>query len=164
MRTVELEPRRVVADAAPADDDTLHEFIVHEYGIDVPRVACCSEHVAPFVALADLFFGRVDAALWHAARGAGKTTLGALWIALTSRCLPGYSSLMVAASDVQGGRGAFDHFVLIDGAEFRVVVTPSRTVLTLHRRIKDKNVRRQLRDVSRRTKQMKHIDRRRARR
>jgi hypothetical protein len=60
--------------------------------------------------------------------------------------------------------GAFDHFLLIDGAEFRVVVTPSRTVLTLHRRIKDKNVRRQLRDVSRRTKQMNRIDRRRARR
>jgi hypothetical protein len=105
MRTIELEPRRVVADAAPADDNALHEFIVREYGINVPRVACCSEHVAPFVALADLYFGRVSAALWHAARGAGKTTLGALWVALSSRCFPGCSSLMVAASEVQGGRG-----------------------------------------------------------
>lgn len=60
--------------------------------------------------------------------------------------------------------GAIDHYVRIDGEEFRVVATPSRTVLTLHRRIRDKNVRRQLRDVSRRTRQMKRIDRRRARR
>jgi hypothetical protein len=59
--------------------------------------------------------------------------------------------------------GAFDHFVWIDGTEFRIVAT-SRTVLTLHRRIRDKNVRRQLRDVSRRTRQMNRIDRRRARR
>ena len=64
----------------------------------------------------------------------------------------------------RNGTGAFDHFVLIDGEEFRVVATPTRTVLTLHRRVRDKKVRRQLRDVSRRTRQMNRMDRRRARR
>jgi hypothetical protein len=60
--------------------------------------------------------------------------------------------------------GAFDHFIRIGEVEFRVVATPTRTVLTLHRRVRDENVRRQLRDLSRRTRQMNRMDRRRARR
>ena len=104
MKTMELEPRRAVGDT-PADDAALYALILSDYGIDVPRVACCPEHDAPFTALADLVFGRVDAALWHAARGGSKTTLGAMWIALSSRFHPGCRSLMSAASDVQGGRG-----------------------------------------------------------
>ena len=46
------------------------------WGIEIPRVAICPNHHAPFDAFADAFFARSAVAVWKASRGfGGKTTL-----------------------------------------------------------------------------------------
>jgi hypothetical protein len=50
---------------------------------------------------------------------------------------------------------AYDHFVNIGGTEFRVVASGRGVVLTLHRRIKDRRLRREFRDVSRKTRKLR---------
>lgn len=62
--------------------------------------------------------------------------------------------------------GATDHWVQIDGDEFRVVATPgSKRVLTLHRGSpRDKQLRKELQELSRRTRSMERIDKRRRKR
>jgi hypothetical protein len=44
------------------------------WGVDLPRVQVCPEHVAPFKAVADAFFAREPGyAVWYASRGSGKS-------------------------------------------------------------------------------------------
>src|SRR2546423_1241259 len=74
-----------VGDEGRRDDDELHAYLVSELGIDVPRVAACHDHDAPFDAFADLYFERDLAALWLAPRGGAKTFLAAAWHLLSSR-------------------------------------------------------------------------------
>src|SRR5262245_45099651 len=62
----------------PQDDDELHDWILREMKLDIPRVSVCPDHDAPFQFLADLYFDRVDAALGVANRGGAKTFLVAL--------------------------------------------------------------------------------------
>ena len=65
---------------------------------------------------------------------------------------------------MRNAANAIDHYVRIRGEEFRVVAKGTGVVLTLHRRIRDKTLRRDMRAISRRTRQINRMDRRRARR
>lgn len=67
----------------PQTDDELYAFVGYRFGFTIPRTQVCPDHVAPFTAFADAFFGRntitpesgiVDLALWHGSRGlSGKS-------------------------------------------------------------------------------------------
>ena len=50
------------------------------YGLNIPRVAVCAGHSAPFDAFAEAYFGRTPVAVWKASRGFGgkSTVLAAL--------------------------------------------------------------------------------------
>lgn len=85
-------------------DDELHQWIKDKVGIDIPRVAVCEEHDAPFSFIADLFFKRVDAALVVGSRGSGKSYLAALWNFLNCYHDPGAECLTVGAQDIQSRR------------------------------------------------------------
>jgi hypothetical protein len=74
----QLEAR--LQESGPQDDDELHDWLKFELGIDIPRVAVCEDHNAPFDLLADLYFERIEAALGVANRGGAKTFHG--------RCAP----------------------------------------------------------------------------
>src|SRR5512134_2190558 len=63
----------------PKTDDELHAYIKNNLGIDIPRVAVCADHNAPFEPIADLFFKRIMAAIVVANRGGGKTDDAAVW-------------------------------------------------------------------------------------
>jgi hypothetical protein len=89
----------------PSNDDELHEYVLDELGIDVPRQAVCDGHVAPFTALADLHFERVHSAFWLGPRGGGKTFYGALAHLLAARFRPGYETLVAGATLEQAKRG-----------------------------------------------------------
>lgn len=102
----ELEAR--LATEGPQNDDELHEWLKHELGIDVPRVAVCADHQAPFTFLADLFFERIDAALGVANRGGAKTFLIAVLHWLNSRFKPGCESCTFGAIEAQSFR-AYAH-------------------------------------------------------
>lgn len=63
-------------------DGLLHRWIREVLGYDIPQVAVCSCHDAPFQVIADSFFGRVQKTLSFANRTGGKTLgLGLLYVA-----------------------------------------------------------------------------------
>jgi hypothetical protein len=90
-------------------DDQLHAYIKQTYKIDVPRVAVCENHNAPFDLIADLFFQRTDSAILVAGRGGGKTMSSALWQALNMEFFPEVECASVAAVEIQAKR-AYQHF------------------------------------------------------
>ena len=64
-------------------DGDLLAFVEETFGVHIPAVACCPEHVAPAQAFCDAYFSRASVAVWKASRGfGGKSTLLAL-LALT---------------------------------------------------------------------------------
>jgi len=88
----------------PQNDDELHALIKSELGVDIPRVAVCEGHVAPFKFIADLYFERTSAALALASRGGSKTHNVAILHYLNSTFKPGCGSLTFAATEGQGRR------------------------------------------------------------
>ena len=60
-------------------DRDLLAFVEETFGVHIPAVACCPEHVAPAQAFCDALFARASVTLWIASRGfGGKTFLLAL--------------------------------------------------------------------------------------
>src|SRR5262245_48145233 len=64
--------------AGPRDDDELHRWVLENFGLDIPRVAVCEDHDAPFTFFADCYFNRTNSALAMANRGGSKTFMVAL--------------------------------------------------------------------------------------
>lgn len=91
------------------NDAELHQWIVENLGVDIPRVACCPGHDAPFDLVADLFFNRVSSAILVANRGGGKTATASLWHFLNMRFVPQVECISVGAQDIQSKR-AYAHF------------------------------------------------------
>jgi hypothetical protein len=100
--------------SGPQTRDELHGWIKDELGLDIPRVAVCPDHQAPFEVLADLYFevtldgDIVDAALVMANRGGSKTFLIALLHYINSRFKPGVESCTFGAVEAQSFR-AYNH-------------------------------------------------------
>jgi hypothetical protein len=88
----------------PQNDDELHHWVKVNIGADIPRVAVCSDHVAPFSFLADCYFERTSAALGLANRGGSKTFIVAVLHFLNSTFKPGCGSLSFGATEAQGNR------------------------------------------------------------
>jgi hypothetical protein len=77
----------------PVDDESLWWTVRVLFGVTIPRTRVCPDHVAPFTAFADAYFGRNSLlpgsprsgmGIWHASRGlAGKSkTLSVLGLIL----------------------------------------------------------------------------------
>jgi hypothetical protein len=95
--------RRVRTDG-PQTDDELHAWVKGNLGVDVPRVAVCDDHDAPFQFLADCYFERVGSALALANRGGAKTFIVAILHFVNSTYKPGCESLSFGATQGQGNR------------------------------------------------------------
>src|SRR6266702_480241 len=82
----------------PESDDELFWLVKALWGVTIPRQKVCLDHVAPFTAFADAYFGRNsinpdspirDIALWHGSRGlSGKSFMLAI-LGLTKAVLLG---------------------------------------------------------------------------
>jgi len=72
---VDEEARRTLFELAITnhDRDMLHEWLIANLGIDVPRVAVCPDHCAPFDFVADYLFEISDFMIVVANRSGGKT-------------------------------------------------------------------------------------------
>ena len=58
----------------PRTDDELWHVINAMWGVRMPRVRVCPDHVSPFEALAHAYFAREPGyAVWYASRGSGKS-------------------------------------------------------------------------------------------
>ena len=101
-----LEKR--LREQGPQNPEELHEWLKHELDIDIPRVAVCEGHSAPFDFLSDLYFEETEAALGVANRGGAKTFLVAVLHWLNSRFKPGCESATFGATEAQSLR-AYAH-------------------------------------------------------
>jgi hypothetical protein len=64
----------LVLPRAPQNDEELWWLIKSMFGIELPRVSVCPNHISPFEAVAHAFFGREpNFAVWYASRGSGKS-------------------------------------------------------------------------------------------
>lgn len=96
-------------DKKPENDDELWYWIKDNLGLEIPRIAVCPGHNAPFEPIADLFFERIPAAIVVANRGGGKTMSAALWQFLNMRFIPEVECLSMGAVEIQAKR-AYSHF------------------------------------------------------
>jgi hypothetical protein len=108
MLEAQLQLEERLNEEGPQNDDELHAWLKYELHIDIPRVAVCPGHDAPFQFLADLFFERIEAALGVANRGGAKTFLVAVLHWLNSRFKPGCESCTFGAIEAQSFR-AYAH-------------------------------------------------------
>ncbi len=88
----------------PADDDALHAWIRENTGWDIPRVAVCPDHQAPFDFVADMFFYRVSDALVLGPRGGGKTQDSASLHLANGYFKPGHQTSHIGAIQMQAKR------------------------------------------------------------
>ena len=101
-RLQELSSR--LRDAGPQTPDELHDWIIREIGVDIPRVRVCPDHKSPFEVLSDLYFEEIDAALVLANRGGSKTFIVALLHFLNATYKPGCEGLTFGSTEAQGNR------------------------------------------------------------
>lgn len=123
--------------SGPTTDDELHTWIFDTFGIDVPRVAVCEGHVAPFTFLADLYFVRSTAAVGLANRGGAKTFLVALLHRINAEFKTGVESLTGGATEAQSKR-AFNHLdklINVKGGE-KAIVSKTKTEIIWANRCK----------------------------
>lgn len=84
----------------PRTDDELYELVWTLWGVRVPRHKVCDDHVAPFTAFADAFFGRSPWSVWKASRGFGGKSRTLSYLVLTEAVVLG------ADVNILGGSGA----------------------------------------------------------
>lgn len=86
------------------DADALHKWITNITGHDIPRVAVCPDHKAPFQFVEDLYFHRVSEALVLANRGGGKTEDVAALHLVNGASKAGFEVSHIGAIELQGKR------------------------------------------------------------
>lgn len=96
--------KKVKASKGPQTDDELHEWIVRETGYNIPRVAVCEGHRAPFDFVADAYFERKSALFLLGSREMGKTLSVAVIHYANSKTKPGCESITFGAIDEQARR------------------------------------------------------------
>lgn len=88
----------------PRNDDELWEWIRVNIGIEIPRVAVCEDHQAPFDFLADLYFERKTSAVLIANRSGSKTYSVAILHLVNSLYKAGIESATIGAIEMQAKR------------------------------------------------------------
>lgn len=102
MAAAEIEER--LTEDGPSTDDELWMWVKINLGIEIPRVAVCDNHQAPFDLLKDAYFSRFPAFLAVGNRGGGKTFIVALLHWLNSQFKPGIESVTFGATEAQSLR------------------------------------------------------------
>jgi hypothetical protein len=87
----------VEASRAPQTDDELHAAIVRETGFNIPRVAVCEDHCAPFDLIADGYFHRVEGIINLKSREAGGTLNASILQYMLCKYVPGHEGVQFGA-------------------------------------------------------------------
>lgn len=95
---------RAYAVIPPRDDDWLHDWVKFYMNVDIPRVKVCEDHVAPFTAFANAFFGRDSTAIWKASRGFGAKTFNLALLSLVEAITLGAYVSLLGGSGEQSQR------------------------------------------------------------
>jgi hypothetical protein len=97
----QVERARQMSIPAPRNDDQLWELIRELTGFEIPRVAVCDDHCAPFDWIADAYFNRRRAILVLASRELGKSLGAAILQYVNAETKPGYEGVIFAAIQPQ---------------------------------------------------------------
>jgi hypothetical protein len=92
----------------PTTDDELHAWVKAETGFDIPRVAVCPDHCAPFDFVADAYFERERALFLVGSRSLGKTLGVSIVHFANAETRPGCTSCTFGAIEAQADR-AYSH-------------------------------------------------------
>lgn len=115
----------------PQTNDDLHKWIYDQFDINIPRIAVCEGHCAPFDFLADLFFVRTTSAMALANRGGAKTFM----VALLHRCNAEFKtkveSLTGGATEAQSKRcfAHLDKLVNVKNGEKSIISKTKTEIL-----------------------------------
>lgn len=90
----------------PTTPDELHAAVKKYFGISIPRVQVCENHVAPFIAFSNAFFAIEPVAVWKASRGFGGKSLLLALLSLSE------AALLAAQVNLLGGSGEQSERVL----------------------------------------------------
>lgn len=93
---------------APQTDDELWEWVRRETGFEIPRIAVCEDHSAPFDFIADGYFERESALFQVGSREMGKTLGVSILHYANSELKPGTESITFGAIEAQAKR-AYEH-------------------------------------------------------
>jgi len=97
-------------DRLPETDEELYWLVRVLWGVTIPRYAVCPDHVAPFTAFADAYFGRNSLdpdspmrsiALWHGSRGLSGKSMQMSILGLTDATLLGTDVNLLGGSFAQ---------------------------------------------------------------
>lgn len=114
----------------PQDRDQLHAWVKRELKVDIPRVAVCDGHIAPFDLLAMLYFEETNNVTAIANRGGSKTFIVAVLHYVNSTYKPKLESLTVGAVENQARR-CYSHVLKLiderDPKHLELVKDPTQT-------------------------------------
>lgn len=131
-----------LVDRLPGTDDELWWMVRAMFGVTIPRHAVCPDHVAPFTAFADAYFGRnsldpdspvQSLALWHGSRGLSGKSFALSTLGLTVAFLLGAKVNLLGGSLAQSAaihehmREALYH----DNAPTHMVTAEGNTLIRL---------------------------------
>jgi Intein splicing domain len=98
--------------AAPTTDDELWSYVQEEIGDEIPRIAVCDDHQAPFDFASDFYFERERALLVCGARESGKTRISSIINYINAETKPGVTACIAGDTLIDCPR---DHRVFPNG-------------------------------------------------
>lgn len=107
----------------PKTDEELWHAVYRLTGYQIPRVAVCENHVAPFQVFADMFFGRSADVLCIGNRGGGKTTISGFLHGAKCRYFPGFKAAIAGSAEKQSQRAYAEFKRFIRQIEDEIVDT-----------------------------------------
>lgn len=123
---------RIYLPRPPVDKDELWWTVKTLWGVEIPRVKVCPDHVAPFDAFAEGFFGNeANWALWYGSRGTGKSLMLAL-LALTKAAILEINVALLGGSMAQSQnvQEHIENLLLYPGAPTWAVAGQIQTQIT----------------------------------
>lgn len=127
----------------PANDEELYHTVRAMWGLTIPRTKVCPDHVAPFTAFADAYWGRNSInpeseqdsiALWHGSRGLSGKSVALSILGLTKAVLRGTHVTLLGGSLAQSTNIAMHMTNALDyrnaPAQMVADYTATRRVLT----------------------------------
>lgn len=101
MTDLYIPGQRIHLARPPITKDELWWLVYRMWGVAIPRVRVCADHVSPFDAFAEAFFGNTaNWVLWYGSRGTGKSYMLAI-LALTKALTMGVNVTLLGGSMAQ---------------------------------------------------------------
>jgi hypothetical protein len=125
---------KVVLSRPPVTKDELWETVRTLWGVEIPRIKVCPDHVAPFDAFAEGYFGNTaNWALWYGSRGTGKSLMLAL-LALTKAAILEINVALLGGSMAQSQnvQEHIENLLMAPGAPTWAVAQQIQTQITFN--------------------------------